>query len=66
MVYLSDSGGVYGYTAEEEPKVGEVVTLDTSAIRAQIESVAEGEKGRMFTAVRSVMPERDRPGRSTG
>jgi hypothetical protein len=52
MVYLSDSGGVYGYTADEEPTVGEVITLDTGDIRARIESVAEGEKGKMFSAVR--------------
>jgi len=56
VIYLSDSesgiGGVYDYTAEEEPAVGEVILLTTGIIQARIESVAEGEKGKMFSAVR--------------
>jgi hypothetical protein len=52
MIYLSDSGGVYDYTADEEPTVGEVIPLKPGNIRARIESVTVGEKGKMFSAVR--------------
>lgn len=52
LIYLSDSGGVYRYTADEEPTVGEVIPLKPGDIRARIESVTEGEKGKMFSAVR--------------
>ena len=57
LIYLSDSGGVYSggvysYTADEEPTVGEVIPLKPGDSRARIESVTEGEKGKMFSAVR--------------
>ena len=63
MVYLSDSGGVFDYAADEEPAVGEVIALKPGDIQARIESVTEGEKGKMFSAVREQLHARTRSSR---
>ena len=56
MIYLSDSGGVYDYTADEPPVVGQVVKLDAGTIWASVESIEVGELSNLYTAVRASQP----------
>lgn len=53
MIYLRDSGGMYGYNADERPEVGDMIRLDKSDIDVEITEANQLADGQWrFTAER--------------
>ena len=45
IVFLPGRGGAYGYTTNELPAVGDVITLDGSDLQARVREINEGPFG---------------------